>query len=112
MLKTAKKDLTYNNIYVEDVSKNRPGGIKTLQVRRATIVAREFIRVVRRATVVALLRRSLFTSISRGLRKLLKAVLQELVAGISLAMPPIITLPPVLILLKKLVCLGKSYFFP
>ena len=53
----------------------------TLQVRRATIIAREFIRVVRRATIVALLRRSLFTSISRGLRKQLKAVLQELVAA-------------------------------
>ena len=53
----------------------------TLQVRRATIVAREFIRVVRRATIVALPRRSLFTSISRGLRKQLKVVLQELVAA-------------------------------
>ena len=56
----------------------------TLQVRRATIVAREFIHVVRRATIVALPRRSLFTSISRGLRrKQLKAV-QELVAAVLL----------------------------
>ena len=53
----------------------------TFQVRRATIVAREIIRVVRRATIVALPRRSLFISISRGLRKQLKAVLQELVAA-------------------------------
>ena len=61
--------------------KTNLGGVKTLQVRRATIVAREFIHVVRQATIVALPRRSLFTSISLGLRKQLKAVLQELVAA-------------------------------
>ena len=60
---------------------NDPARFLTLQVRRATIVAQEFIRVVRRATIVAFPRRSLFTSISRGLRKQLKAVLQELVAA-------------------------------
>ena len=53
----------------------------TLQVRQGTIVAREFIPVVRWATIVALPRRSLFTSISRSLRRQLKAVLQELVAA-------------------------------
>ena len=84
----------------------------TLQVRRATSPG-EFIRVVCRATIVALPRKSLFTSISRGLRKQLKAVLQELVAAaFFLAMPPIITLPPVVILLKNLFVFGKSNFVP
>ena len=53
----------------------------TLQVRRATKVTREFIHIVHLATIVAFPRRSLFTSISRGLRKQMKAVLQELVAA-------------------------------
>ena len=61
-------------------------------MRQATIVAREFIRVVRRATIVALPRRSLFTSINRGLTKQLKAGTTGTGSScISLAMPSITT---------------------